>query len=259
MSGTDSGKSAAQLRDIAGTFAGIGIGIDGCRGGWAWCARTDGGWRGGVVERLADLSVAIDAAALALVDMPIGLVDAGPAERHCDRAARALLGRPRASSVFRPPSRPALAAADYAEACALNRARTGVALSKQTWNIAPKIRELDTLLARRPAWRERLCESHPEVCLWALAGGRAMRHNKRRPAGREERSVLLGSYDPACVVFVEEMIGRHPRRILAPDDVLDAAVLALSAGLALTGETVKLPEEPPHDARGLPMQMLFAR
>ena len=58
-----------------------------------------------------------------LIDIPIGLLDKGPDERSCDKAARKLLGK-RASSVFPAPARQALDASDYQAALAVNREST---------------------------------------------------------------------------------------------------------------------------------------
>ncbi|WP_295882423.1 DUF429 domain-containing protein [uncultured Thiohalocapsa sp.] len=243
--------------DLGGADAAVGI--DGCRAGWVWCRRSAAGWDGGVAADIAALAPMIEASALSLVDMPIGLVSAGAAERRCDRAARALLGRPRASSVFRPPCRAALDAADYRSACAVNRRHTGVALSQQTWNIAGKIRELDQLLCADKALRARLREAHPELCLWGLAGRRSMQHNKRRPAGRQERLALLAMLDPSCPPHLETLAAVHPRRAVAADDILDAAVLAVTAAAAVAGTHCRrcLPDAQEHDAMGLPMEMVY--
>jgi predicted RNase H-like nuclease len=234
------------------------LGIDGCRGGWVWCGLIEGRWQGGLVETLADLSTALEHAALALIDMPIGLLDTGPGERGCDREARALLGRPRASSVFRAPCRDALAASDYATACAINRQQTGVALSIQTWNIVPKIRELDALLDSQPGLQGRLREAHPELCLYGLAGGRPMAYNKRTVAGRRERVALLQRLQPACTALANELTARTPRRQLAPDDAIDAAALAVSASLLTERASQCVPSRPERDRQGLPMEMVYA-
>ena len=234
------------------------LGIDGCRGGWVWCGMIEGRCQGGVVRTLADLSTPLEHAALALIDMPIGLLDAGPNERGCDREARALLRRPRASSVFRPPCRDALAASDYATACAINRQQTGVALSMQTWNIVPKIREVDALLNARPKLKGRLREAHPELCLYGLAGGRPMAHNKRTIAGRSERIALLQRLQPDCATLANELTGGAPRRQLAADDAIDAAVLAVTAALLTERTPQTVPSRPESDRHGLPMEMVYA-
>ncbi|WP_462329525.1 DUF429 domain-containing protein [Thiohalocapsa halophila] len=246
----------------AGTAAdGAAVGIDGCRGGWVWCRYAGGRWDGGVAADLAALRPVIAASALTLVDMPIGLIAAGADERGCDRAARALLGRPRASSIFRPPCRAALDARDYAHACEVNRRHTGRALSKQTWNIAAKIKEVDRLLAGDARLRKRLREAHPEVCLWGLAGGRAMQYNKRKPAGQAERRRLLSALDRDCLRHLDAVAQAHPRRAVARDDLLDAAILALTAALGLEDADAlgRLPTVPEHDVIGLPMEIVYLR
>lgn len=239
---------------------GSAVGIDGCRGGWVWCEHRAGLWHGGLCETLEALTARLAAAELALIDMPIGLPDGGAGERACDREARALLGRPRASSVFRAPCRQALAAAPsgYACACDINRQRTGVALSLQTFNLLPKVDELDRLLQRWPPLRGRLRESHPELCLYGLNGRRPMRHNKRTAPGRRERLALLQRHDPGLEPAMHTLLARQPRRHLAADDVIDAAALALTARRLCAGEPLqRLPAQAPTDVQGLAMEMLF--
>lgn len=78
--------------------------------------------------------------ALLAIDIPIGLLDG---TRACDTAARKLLGQPRGSSVFPSPCRAAIQVASYGDACDANELRTGRKLSRQTWGIAPKIKQVD--------------------------------------------------------------------------------------------------------------------
>src|SRR5262249_42903345 len=129
------------------------IGVDGCRGGWV-VATADPLLSRLSFTRVDDLGPLFAAAqageALIAIDIPIGLSDDGP--RACDLAARRLLGRPRASSVFPAPPRAALAAPTYRRACALSRRCLGVALSLECFNILPKIREVDELIT--PARQE---------------------------------------------------------------------------------------------------------
>ena len=241
------------------------IGIDGCRGGWVWIGELGEGWRGGVVRELKALLPLLARTRLTLIDMPIGLLEGGAMERQCDREARALLGRPRGSSVFRAPCRPALAALDqgYTAACAINREITGVGLSLQTYNIMHKIRELDALLQRQPDLCEGLRESHPEVCLLGLNRGQPMSFNKRSAGGQRERCGLLQhSIRDAGLLpidaIIEALLSRVPRRQLAIDDVVDAAILAVTAQHIIgRGRQRQLPSPAPRDARGLPMTILM--
>src|SRR5438094_1896932 len=94
-------------------------GVDGCRAGWvAALVRAEGEEvRVRVVPRFADVADAPEAPDVIAVDVPIGLPDRlGIGGRGPEAAVRPLLGA-RQSSVFSVPSRPAIHAEDFAEAC----------------------------------------------------------------------------------------------------------------------------------------------
>ncbi len=181
-----------------------------------------------------------DGAWLAAIDMPIGLLDtATPGGRDCDRAARRLLG-PRRSSVFSPPIRRALTAANYAEA----KVRNG-GMTIQTWNIVARIAELDRLVTPDHP----VHEAHPELAFLHLSGGVPLAP-KRTALGRAERTALLAEHLPGAEPHLS---GPRPRGV-APDDVCDALVLCLTAARIAAATALCVPEGPvPTDARGLPM------
>lgn len=189
------------------------------------------------------------------IDIPIGLREAEGTPRGCDRDARAVLGR-RASSVFSAPLRPVLAAPDYPEANARSRQLSGKGLSKQAYNIIPKIREVDMLLQHSARARAALREVHPEVCFWSLAGRRAMSHNKKTQSGFEERLDVLRRHRPDAGDIVAQAMAQFPRKLVARDDIVDALVVALTASRKPSWRT--LPAVPETDARGLPMEMVYA-
>jgi predicted RNase H-like nuclease len=139
------------------------VGVNGCKAGWLGIALTAEGYAAHrVAADFSDIAEAYQKG-LILVDVPIGLRDMGPAERLCDTAARRVLG-PRSSSVFPAPCRSAISAVEYEAASTENRARTGRGLSKQSWAIVPKIRQLDDYLRQRAAQGPVVREVHPEVC-----------------------------------------------------------------------------------------------
>jgi len=230
-------------------------GVDGCRGGWlVVLAAVAPGRLEGMSSRLcttfAEVLALPEHPQSIAVDMPIGLLDcATPGGRSCDREARGVLGRPRASSVFSPPTRPALAARSYAEVAALN----GMGMSKEAFNIMPKIREVDGLMDAR--LQETLVEGHPELAFASLAG-HPMRHSKRTPEGcRERLSLLRRVLGKACIDPVHVRIAHGLSRV-SLDDVLDACVLAVVAHRRRRGLARRLPDgEPPRDARGLRMEI----
>jgi predicted RNase H-like nuclease len=88
----------------------------------------------------------------------------------------------RQSSVFSVPSRAALAAEDYADACRIAFASSEPPrkVSKQLFMLAPKIREVDALLRDDAALAGAVFEVHPEVAFWRLNGGARVRTSRRR-------------------------------------------------------------------------------
>jgi predicted RNase H-like nuclease len=230
-------------------------GVDGCRAGWvAAIADTAGGpLRLEIFPSAAVLVDALAGAALIGVDIPIGLTEAGP--RDCDVAARRLLGRPRASSVFPAPIRPILHAATRAEANLRHRAADGRGFGVHAWNIVPKIREWDALLQARPALRARVFEVHPEVAFAALNGGAAIAAPKRGREGHAvRRRVLRRVYGTKTIAAA---LAALPSRLAQRDDVLDALVVLWSAARIYLGEGVSLPAPQETDAAGLPMAIWY--
>ena len=222
-------------------------GADGCRGGWCVVTLpTAGDATVEVIDRfrkVADRQARGQLGAIG-VDIPIGLSDSGP--RKCDEDARRLLGE-RRSSVFPAPLRPVLGARTYEAALSRSRKASGVGLSKQAWNLVPKITEVDRLLD--PTRQGRIFEVHPEAA-FAAVHGVPMTNAKKTRAGRDERLAVLGPLVPG----IGALVARPPVGA-APDDVLDAAVVALTARTVLDGKARRLGERR-HDAKGLVMEIV---
>ena len=220
------------------------VGVDGCPGGWV--AATWDANAGTIVLvvywSFADLLSATGDAAAIGVDIPIGLVEGAP--RRADGAARRLLG-PRRNSVFPAPDPRLLDAGTYAETLALARALTGRGISRQAHAIYPKIAEVDRLIT--PASQARIIECHPEVAFTILAGA-PMAHPKRTPAGYDERRVALER--ELGVRLWDRVTARSVARPAAPDDLLDAVVVAWSARRFAEGRAISLPDPPEFDAQG---------
>lgn len=216
-------------------------GVDGCRGRWLVVWRTLGGGAEPTAELVDDLGPLIDdvrnhrLAALA-IDMPIALLDQHP--RRCDTEARRHLG-PRRSSVFPTPVRAALGSADYDEARRRSREAAGVAPSIQAFNLLSAIAHLDPLVD--PADQDRVVEAHPELAFARLAG-EPLPHSKRAADGRNQRRTLLIDHDPS----LGRLIGSSP---LPKIDLLDAAVLTVTAARVVTGDERRLGGELDHRGR----------
>ena len=233
------------------------IGIDGCKAGW-FCVFVDSNdkWSYCVLPDAIAIAEVVGSANSALIDIPIGLLSEGADERLCDKAARKLLGAKRASSVFPAPARQVLAAGNYQEALAINRKFTSRGLSKQAWNIVPKIREIDQLLRSRTELQAILRECHPELCFWALNNENVMHFNKKKEQGRHERLAVLEKYYPECHLLFEQASSEYLRRHVAHDDIIDAMVCAATAKFGY-GKYLTVPKKPDRDLIGLPMQMVY--
>lgn len=231
-------------------------GVDGCPAGWVVALRQAGSsefvlrvvgsisevWGGDVRPRVVG------------IDIPIGLFDeALPGGRECDKKARKLLGEPRARSVFSPPARPALRARTYREAVRLNRASSshGIGMSRQTYGILPKIRQVDELVT--PRRQRSLVEVHPELVFRELNDRRALVEPKKSAAGLRRRIRLLERrYGRGVAKLVEE----HRSSRVARDDIVDAMAACWTAERVLEEKEFRLPSKPPRDARGLRMEIV---
>lgn len=233
---------------------GIAIGIDGCKAGWLYFRFDGEAVSFGCAPTLAEILGGVTAEDCVLIDMPVGLLESGKSERSCDLEARAALQPGRGSSVFPVPCRQALKAASYAEASATNERVLGRKLSKQSWALVPKIRELDDLLASSETARAALRETHPEVCFWGLAGA-PMAYAKQTRDGFLDRMSLLKLVEPTAEEMIAAAFLIHGGFDAARDDVVDAFVAAVCARAARNLRT--LPKEPKKDRRGLPMEICY--
>jgi predicted RNase H-like nuclease len=233
------------------------IGIDACGLGWFYVGlEKDGSFEVGIVRRIDEITAWLDAAALILIDIPIGLLTAGPTERLCDLAARQMI-KPRGSTVFPAPARSAIAKNTYEEGSAENFRCLGRRLSKQSWAITGKIKEVDDFMrAESPGSKVR--EMHPEVAFCSLNGGTPILTSKKEDDGFNERLDLLNHVYPNVGAVVHAARADTQRKKdLQDDDILDALVGAITASYHPDLHT--LPESPAVDDEGLPMEMVYAK
>lgn len=241
---------ATQPRKSENEFV---LGVDGCPAGWVFVAldtrKQDAS--AGVVKTIDTLlSGPGRDARVIMVDMPIGLKDRG--KRLCEAEARKYLG-PRRSSIFPSPLRPMLDIDTYAEANAWGKTK-GAGLSKQSWNIMGKIKELDT--AMTPALQAKVKEAHPEVAFTRLRGA-PCDLAKRKPEGVAERLAALEEhgFPTAPETLYSELRKTHRAKDVKPDDLIDASALTLSGLAFLKGQCVRLGDQE-KDARGLIMEII---
>jgi predicted RNase H-like nuclease len=207
------------------------LGVDGCRTGWVG-VRWDGSTEVLVAATIAELVAAAGPVDAVAIDIPIDLPADVP--RAAEQLARRRLPG-RASTVFNAPAAAVLDASDYPAANAANRAALGLGLSRQTWYLVPKIRDVHDWLTTAPPVP--VVEAHPEVCFAAMHGG-VLVDGKTTATGETLRRSLLAAHGLDVVA--------ERRQGVAVDDVLDAAATAWTARRFADGIAERLPPEP-HD------------
>jgi predicted RNase H-like nuclease len=187
--------------------------------------------------------------ALIAIDMPIGLPDriCGPG-RAAEQAVRPLL-KGKSASVFSMVGRAAvMAEATHAETCRIARAHSSPprAISRQGFNILPKVREVDRALRANPHLVTRVRETHPEAVLTMLSGA-PVTASKKSAEGEARRRDILRAHGldlPAALPRLADA---------ARDDFIDAAICLACAERILAGLARPFPSPPDVDASGLPI------
>jgi predicted RNase H-like nuclease len=205
-------------------------GIDGCKAGW-------------IVATLRDVAVVqelrLGLFSLVGIDMPIGLIDGPP--RACDIAARKFLERA-GSSVFPAPCRAVLQHTEYRAALEASRATTGRGISKQTFNIVPKVAELDRSIDESN--RHRIIEVHPECSFKTLNSNEGLPSKKSNDGRLIRRRLLTDHFD----------VPSTPRGATI-DDMLDAYAVLWSVRRFQRGEHTVFGDGQ-RDARGIEMRIV---
>jgi predicted RNase H-like nuclease len=232
-------------------------GVDGCPTGWvvAFVRPADGEARVRVVSHFTGVLAAPEAPAVVAVDIPIGLPErTGPGGRAAESAVRPLLGA-RQSSVFSVPSRAALAALDYGEACriALATSQPPRKVSKQLFMLAPKIREVDACLRADAAAAARVFEVHPEVAFWRLNRERALAEPKKMKGRSYEGGLALRWLLLIEAGLPAALVNGAPPRGAGADDLLDALACAVIARRIHAGVARPFPDPYERDGFGLRM------
>lgn len=231
-------------------------GLDGARGGWAaviWDSQHSA-FETRFVKTASEILFNSEFQ-LICVDTPIGLLSAAkPGGRECDRLARKLLGKGKAASVFTPPVRRAVYAPDYPSALELNRASSSfqIGISKQSYNICNKIREVDELMDERLQCRVR--EAHPELVFMELNQGAPVMENKKTPEGKRIRRELLANAGFSTDELLQFDVKKSQA---AEDDIIDAAAVCTAAMRWANGQLKRVPEAPDRDDRNLIMEIVY--
>jgi predicted RNase H-like nuclease len=235
------------------------VGVDWSSGAWLAVGLTGAGdVHASTHECIKDLWEKYgDDEVTVVADVPIGLFEEDDRDdeeelvRECDRLARKVIGS-RYRSVFNPPAREVAQKAregeSYEEVKELHEKITGKGLTQQAYAVASGIAEVDTLVSN--GIDGELLEGHPEVSFAALDGD--LSYSKKTAAGVHERVEALEVVDDDAIEMVQEIckqVSEEPHEV-GFDDVLDALVLAYTAGYASLEER-SLPKCPPENQQSM--------
>jgi threonine dehydratase len=234
-------------------------GADGCSAGWSVVLKDIAGRHEPqhlVLKDMASLLRHPLVPALIAVDMPIGLPDkVGPGGRGPEVELRAKLGE-RKASIFSIPSRSAVYAEDFQAACEASLATSEPPrkISIQSFNLFPKVRELDELIRADAGLALIMRECHPEGAFMVMNYGEPLSEPKKlksaiNPAGMNQRKKLL--MDVAG--FSEAFLSTKTTGGVGQDDFIDACACAWVAEKMAKGTAISFPKIPERDSHDIPI------
>jgi predicted RNase H-like nuclease len=224
-------------------------GIDGCKSGWL-IVEANGDLSKAELRFARDWNNVNCTAKIVAVDMPIGISHRGV--RQCEVEARKRLS-PYATRVFKSLSRGALrfAQSEWKTANQWSKDQGFGGISKQIWNIRPKINEIDRAVT--PKDQSRIYEAHPELAFARLNGGRPL-DSKHTPEGLRTRKRLLKREGFTNLDnWLQQLRGNGAKA----DDLFDACALTITARNILHGRAIHLPEVVESDSRNLRMSISY--
>ena len=198
------------------------IGIDGTSSGWI---ASIGNSKNKYVTKIKffkdlDTLLSLHPESIIVIDMPIEL-NKKKYLRKCDILAKKYLGKNFQSSIFIPPLKNILECATFQDANKLSKKIAGKGLSKQSWYLKNKIREVRDLAKVS----NKIYEGHPE-CSFKMLKNKSLKAKKKSVLGIFERLELLrkAGLDPLSVNL--QLDNNSTTKI---DDVLDSMVLFITA------------------------------
>lgn len=236
------------------------IGIDGCKGGWITAVICGGElhlYKFASFAELAEKQFEKQPFDACLVDMVIGL-QGNDEQIRPDTVAREILKRRRGapSTVFPAPCRKAVYGENKEERRQANVEILHKKISSPADAIIPKMREVDEFLQTTPRYKNKILESHPEVC-FARLNGQVLSSSKHEKEGIRERVAVIAGYLPEVT---EHWVVQKARQMnCSRDDITDSVCLAIVANMLAQGKTETIPAEPMADDTGLFMQMVIPK
>ena len=170
------------------------IGIDGCKAGWITTKILGNkSISFQIIESLNDSYLKESNLSHIGIDIPLQLSHSG--KRIAEIEAWVLL-KNRACTIFSQPTLNALRAKNYIDACDINFKECGKRISKQSWNLFPKIKEAQEFLENNSISKLRVFEVHPELSFMAMNDMNLIEASKKTDIGKEIRIKLIQKFFP---------------------------------------------------------------
>ena len=124
-----------------------------------------------------------------------------------------------------------------------------------SWNLYPRILEVDAELQKKSHLRNKIFEVHPEISFKALNDGDSIVAAKRNPTGESIRRSLIENYFGSGAFY--EIRKNHYRKDVANHDINDALAVLWTAERIYRIEAEVLPAEAEFDSVGLRMGIWY--
>ena len=214
------------------------IGIDGCKAGWIIAKTLENeSISFQIIKNLNDLK-RINVSHIG-IDIPLQLSHTG--KRFAEIEARSLL-KNRACTIFTPPTLNALRAKNYMDACEVNFKECGKRISKQSWNLFPKIKEAQEFLDNKSINKLRVFEVHPELSFMAMNDMSLVQASKKTDIGREIRIKLIQKFFPKF--SFESVRNEYKKNQALDDDILDSVSVLWSTQRIVDNIANFVPKDP---------------
>ena len=216
------------------------IGIDGCRAGWITTQVLDNQLISfKIIENLDDDYLKQSNLSHIGIDIPLRLSHTG--KRLAEIEARGLLKK-RACTIFSPPTLNALRTKNYIDACEVNFKECGKRISKQSWNLFPKIKEAHNFLKNNLISKVGVFEVHPELSFMAMNDMNIIEASKKTDIGKEIRIELIQKFFPT---FSFELVrNKYKKNQVLDDDILDSISVLWSTQRIVDNIAQFVPKDP---------------
>ncbi|MDC0183167.1 DUF429 domain-containing protein [Nitrosomonadales bacterium] len=214
------------------------IGIDGCRAGWIITKILDDqSLSFHIIENLDDNYLKKGNISHIGIDIPLILSETG--KRFAETEARTILKK-RSCTIFSPPTFSALKANNYIEASEINFRQSGKRLSKQSWNLFPKIKQAQKFLKYNN--KINLFEIHPELSFMAMNDMNLVLESKKTIIGKKIRIKLIKRFFPS---FSFELVRKkYNKNEVLDDDILDSISVVWSTQRIVDNIAQFVPKKP---------------